>query len=561
MEMTGRQALLEIFRREGVQYIFGMPGATEVFFMDALEDCPDIKYVLGLHEVVVAGMAEGYARTSGKAGVLNLHTGTGLSAALPMLSNASQGGVPLVITAGQQDTRLLAYEPALAGELVRLAGPFTKWATEIIHAEDIPTVFRRAFKVATHPPTGPVFVSLPQNIMDSRLNCEYVKGAPAYTRIHPDPESIKAAAELLNSARNPAIIVEDGVAKSEALAEVVRFAELIGARVYEWWMSDVNFPVGHALYAGDLDLGSLRTRELLANVDVLVAIGTELFSQPIYLDESFLSPSTQLVHIDNNAWQIGKNFPVASGIEGDIRVAVADLTSALMRKMTPEEREGAKVRARVVGEEKQKADKTFAEKALREKDQVPISATRLMQEVRDYVRAGTRIVDDCWSCSAILRRTLQFNEAKSYQRARGGGSIGWGLPGAVGVKLASPDRPVVCINGDGSALWSIQALWTAAHYDIPVTYIICANACYQQVRNMKTLLMGEKARGRYLGTCLDQPRNDFCKIAEGMGIQAQRVERPEQLQSVLRQAFSSEKPNLVEVYMDSAPTAGKDQRG
>ncbi|HSB77745.1 MAG TPA: thiamine pyrophosphate-binding protein [Candidatus Methylomirabilis sp.] len=558
MQMTGRQALLEIFRSEGVQHIFGIPGATEILFMDALEDCPDIRYVLGLHEVVAAGMAEGYARTSGQVGVLNLHTGTGLAAALPMLSNAYQGGVPLVITAGQQDTRLLAYEPALAGELVRLAGPFTKWATEIIHAEDIPTVFRRAFQVAAHPPTGPVFVSLPQNILDSRLNCEYVQGAPSHTRIHPDPESVEVAADLLAGAKNPAIIVEHGVAKSEAVAEVVRFAEVIGARVYECWMSDVNFPVDHGLYAGDLDLASLRTREILAKVDVLVAIGAELFSQPIYLDGALLSPTTQLVQIDNRAWQIGKNFSVASGIEGDIRVAVGDLTSALIRKMSPGERERAQVRARVAGEEKQKAEKTLAEEALRQKDRLPISATRLMQEIRDTLEVGTRIVDDCWSCSAILRRTLQFNEAKSYQRARGGGSIGWGLPGALGVKLASPDRPVVCISGDGSAMWSIQSFWTAAHYHIPVTYIICANACYQQVRNMKTLIMGEKARGRKLGTCLDHPRNDFCKIAEGMGLPAQRVERPEELRSALQRAFSSGKPNLVEVYMDSAPAARKD---
>ena len=553
MQMTGRQALVEIFRREGVEYIFGIPGATEVLFMDALEDCPDIKYVLGLHEVVVAGMAEGYTRASGKVGVLNLHTGTGLSAALPMLSNAYQGGVPLLITAGQQDTRLHAYEPALIGQLVRLARPFTKWATEIIHTEDIPTVFRRAFKVATHPPTGPVFVSLPQNVMESSLDYEYRKGAPSHTRLHPDPESIEVAADLLSRAQNPAIIVEDGVAKGEALAEVVEFAELLGARVYEWWMSDVNFPLDHALHGGDLNLGSLSTREILAKVDVLVAIGTELFSQPIYLEKPLLSPTTQIIHIDNNPWQIGKNFPVASGIEGDIKVAVADLTSALRKKMTARGQEAAKTRARTIGEEKRKADTAFADMALQEKDTLPISATRLMQEIKANLIPGTRVVDDCWSCSAVLRRTLGFSEAKSYFRARGGGSIGWGLPGALGVKLASPDRPVVCVSGDGSALWSIQSLWTAAHYNIPVTFVICANACYQQVRNMKALLMGEKAKGRYLGTKLFPPQNDFCKIAEGMGVPAQRVEKPEQLKVALQQAFSSDEPNLVEVYIDSAP--------
>ena len=551
MQMTGRQALLDIFRREGVEYIFGIPGATEVLFMDALEDCHDLKYILGLHEVVVAGMAEGYARASGKAGVLNLHTGTGLSAALPMLSNAYQGGVPLVVTAGQQDTRLQAYEPALTGPLVRLASPFTKWATEILHTEDIPTVIRRAFKVATHPPTGPVFVSLPQNIMNASLDHEYTEGGPSFFRMPPDPESIRVATKLLCTARNPAIIVEDGVAKSEALAQVVELAELIGARVYEWWMSDVNFPLDHPLHAGDLDLASVRTRDMLSSVDVLVAIGTELFSQPIYLEKPLLSPATQIIQIDNNPWQIGKNFPVASGIEGDIRVAVSELTSALEKRMTTEAREAAVERTKTAGLEKQRQDRAFAEKLLKDREALPISVTRLMQDIRDTLRPGTRIVDDSWSCSAILRRTLAFNEAKSYHRARGGGSIGWGLPGALGVKLALPDRPVVCVSGDGSALWSIQSLWTAANYNIAVAFLICANACYQQVRNMKALMMGESAEGRYLGTYLDHPQNDFCKIAEGMGVEAQRVERPGDLKAALEWAFGLNKPSLVEVRIDS----------
>jgi benzoylformate decarboxylase len=244
---------------------------------------------------------------------------------------------------------------------------------------------------------------------------------------------------------------------------------------------------------------------------------------------------------------------VAAGIEGDIKVAVAELTSALSTKMTTYASNAAKLRVKMVGEEKQKADRDFAEKDLEEKDRVPISASRLMQEVKNTLKPGTRIVDDCWSCSALLRRTLGFKEAKSYQRARGGGSIGWGLPAALGVKLASPDRPVVCVSGDGLTMWSIQSLWTAAHYNIPVTFIICANACYQQVRNMKNLLMGERAKGRHLGTYLGQPQNDFCKIAEGMGVQAQRVEKPEHLNPTLQDAFSLDRPNLVEVYLDSAP--------
>ena len=549
MRMSGGQAVVEILRQEGIEYIFGIPGATEVFFMDAMEDCPDIQYILGLHEVAAAGMAEGYARTSGRPAVLNLHTAAGLAAALPMVFNACAGGVPLIITAGQQDTRLLASDPALAGDLVGIAGPFTKWASEIAHVEDIPAVFRRAFRFAQHPPAGPVFISLPQDVMSSSLDLEYRRDSSLFTRVYPSPESVQAAARLLAGAHNPAMIVEDGVAKSGALREVVALAEITGSRVYEYWMSDVNFPLDHPLHSGDLDLTSLRTRELLEKVDVLVAVGAELFSQPVYLDSPLLTPATRIIQIDDDPRQIGKNFPVEAALEGDIRSAAACLTLALAENMTGEEKEAAAVRAKIIGEEKRRGDAAFAEKALKERDNVPISPARLMQEIRENLKPGTRIVDDCWSNSAILRRTLAFNEPGSYQRSRSGGSIGWGLPGALGVKLASPERPVVCISGDGSAMWSVQSLWTAAHYNIPVTFIICANGCYQQVRNMKAVIMGTAAQGRNLGTTLCQPQNNFCRIAEGMGVAAQRVDRPEQLKSALRQAFDLNKPNLVEVKL------------
>lgn len=550
-QMAGNEALMEVFHREGVEYVFGIPGATEVLFMDAIESHREFKYILGLHEVVAAGMAEGYARTSGKVGVLNLHTGPGLAAATPMLSNAYYGGVPLVVTAGQQDTRLWLQEPALMDNLVRIAGPFSKWATEIIHAEDIPMVMHRAFKVAAHPPTGPVFVSLPQNILAQYADFEYVKGAQSFTKLRPDPEPIKVAVDLLSKAVNPVVIVEDGITRNNALDEVVEFAELIGARVYQPWMADVNFPVHHPLYMGDLDLTSLSTREMLATVDVLIVIGALFFSQPIYLSKPLVPPSTRVIQIDNNPWQIAKNFPVASGIEGDIKVAVAELTAALKKHCSNQATETVKNRIEAISQETQNSRQAFYKRAQKEKDQVPIAVTRLMTEIRDAMRPGTRIVDDCWSCSAILRQTIPFSEPASFMRARGGGSIGWGMSGALGVKLASPDRPVVAIVGDGSAMWSIQSLWTASHYDIPVTYIICVNTCYNQVRRVKHLVMGEMAKGRYLGTDLCNPQNDFCKIAEGMGVTAQRVEKPEQLKEALNSAFNLDKPNLVEVYIES----------
>jgi benzoylformate decarboxylase len=552
VRMCGAKALMEVFCQEGVEYIFGIPGATEVYFMNALEDYPAIQYMLGLHEAVATGMAEGYSRTSGKPAVLNLHTITGLGAATPLLSNALSGGVPLIVTAGQQDTRLKASEPALAGDLVKLASQFTKWSTEITHATDIPMVFRRAFKVALHPPSGPVFVSLPQDILESEIDFSYTKNSPYYFKLRPDPEAIKLAAGLISKSQNPAMIVEDGVAKSQALSEVVKLAELIGARVYQPWMSDVNFPVNHSQYFGDLNEGSLATPETLVKADAIISIGTGLFSQTRFLDQPLLPSNVPLIQIDDNPWEIGKNFAVAAAVEGDIKLAVDDLTRVLKQTIKPEYKHAVETRMAKIEVEKKLAETAFSKKSLREKNNIPISATRIMKEINDTLPTGARIVDDCWSASAILRRVLKFDKPLSYQRSRNGGSIGWGLPGSLGVKIASPYNPVICISGDGSAMWSIQSLWTAARYQIPVTFIILSNGCYQQVRNMRKMMLGEKALSRVMGTNICNPRNDFCKIAEGMNISAHKVEKPADLKKALKRAFGLNKPNLLEVEVDTS---------
>ena len=550
--VTGKEALMQILRSEGVEYVFGIPGATEAQFMDVMEDHPEIRYVLCLHEVVAVGMAEGYARTSGKAGFLNLHTGTGLAASLPMMSNAYYGGVPLVATVGQQDSRLLAEEPAMSDNLVKIAGPFAKWATEVIHSEDLPTVMRRAFKVATHPPTGPVVVSLPSDVLAGSFDFEYPAGCQSYTRLHPDDRSIESAVELLKAARNPAIIVEDGVTKCEALDEVVRFAEQIGARVYQPWMSDVNFPVHHPQYIGDLDPNSLATRDILEAVDVLVVVGALFFQQAIYLPKPLVQASTKVIQIDNDPWQIGKNSPISCGVEGDIKVALSDLTRALEGELNSAARSAIAARVKTVSLEKRAMMEAFEKKAQAERDNIPISGTRLMVEIRDAIEPGTRIVDDCWSYSAILRRTIPFSEPLSYLRSRGGGSIGGGLPASLGVKLASPDRPVLCVSGDGSAMWSIQSLWNASHDDIPVTFVIISNAAYRQVRLMKAKLLGDGAKGRNLGTVLSPPEIDFCKIAEGLGVSAQKVTEPGRLRSALKKGLGSGVPNLIDVVVDAS---------
>jgi benzoylformate decarboxylase len=547
--MSGGKALMEALRLEGTQYVFGLPGSTELLFMDALEDYPDMKFILGLHETVCLGMAEGYSRVSGKVGVVNLHTWAGLLAASPALLNAYLGGVPLLVTAGQQDTRLTAQEPHLSGDLMGTAAHYTKWSTEIKHAADIPLVIRRAFKVALQPPTGPVFVALPQDMMTPNLDFEFSPMNAGQNRLRPDREAVAAAAELLAKARNPAIIVEDGISKNAALSEIVKLAELTGARVYQAWMADVNFPTWHPLYIGDINTGSPATREMLKSVDVLVVAGAPLFAQPRYVPEPLLTASTKIVQIDDNPWQIGKNFAVDAGLGGHIKISLQELCEALEKLITTESRASIQMRIDAIIGEKENLIQNSPKPQLADKEREPISIFALVQALKPLLKPGTLVVEESPSYSGNIQRGFDFSEDLGYMRSRGGGSIGAGLPYALGAKLAAPDRPAVALVGDGSALWSIQSLWTAACYRIPVTFIICSNGSYRVLKLAKIARMGEQSRGRYLGMDFNEPRIDFCQMAEALGVRGQTIEKAEDLDGALEKALASGQPNLINIEL------------
>jgi benzoylformate decarboxylase len=552
--MTGKKALIELLRHEGVEYIFGIPGATEVLFMDALEKAPEIRYILGLHEVVCAGMAEGYARATGKVGFLNLHTGPGVAAALPMLYNAQSGGIPLVVTAGQNHTRLLQYDPGLSGDIVGMGKIYTKWCTEIVYAEDIPTTLQRAFKMALQPPTGPVLVSIPQNVLEQQFDFQYKPNTVVYPRLRPDKAALDSALKILQEAKRPFLLVESGVERCDALEEVVRFAELTGCRVYQSWMSDVNFPVTHPQYLGDLDPTSAPARGVFKEMDVLIGVGCSLFAQGFFNPEPTLPPNVRIIQIDEDPWEIGKNFPVDCGIQGDLKAVLAELNELIENGMSPKELEKARGRVREIAQEKSKLEHQLKTQIGNERDCVPISISRLMTEIREAMTPDTAIVDECWSSSGMLRQVLDLTKPKTFFRSRKGGSIGWGLPGALGVKLGLPNKQVIAVVGDGGASWSIQSLWTAARYRIPVTFVITNNATYRQVKLVRKIVLGDyPLNERHEGMELDEPVLNFSMMAQAMGVKGEAVTAPEDLGRILKAAFHSGEPRLVEVFVENKP--------
>ncbi|MBN1905712.1 MAG: thiamine pyrophosphate-binding protein [Deltaproteobacteria bacterium] len=551
-KIKGAEALIEVLKSEGVEYVFGIPGATEVLFMDALEKTTGIKYILGLNELVSAGMAEGYARVTGKPGFLNLHTGPGVAGALAMLYNAQAGGVPLVITAGQQDTRLLQQDPHLTGDIVGMGKIFTKWCTEIHHAEEIPMIMQRAFKMALQHPKGPVLVSLPQNIMNQEIDFKGVKKSSIYSETGADSRAIEQAVDLIKTASHPVIMVESGVTRCNALDEVVRFAELTGSMVYQAWMSDVNFPVRHPLYMGDLDPSMPNTRETLKDADLLIGIGCSIFSPSFYNPEDILPQNIRVMHIDENPWELGKNMATDCGMQGDIKAVLTELNSAL-ENCLPEEII-RKIEKRKQEIEKQKSEKTniLKKQVEAEQNNTPIAVSRLMKEIDNLTGENTVIVDDCWSSSQMLRQVVDLKNAGQFIRARKGGSIGWGLPGAMGAALGAPDKKIIAVCGDGSAAWGMQSLWTAARYNIPVTFVITNNGVYRQVKLVRRHVLGDYVlTEKHAGMDIDEPVINFKGLAEAMGVKGAQVKEPDDLEKALKDAVKNNHPRLIEVFIEN----------
>ncbi|MEN3334337.1 MAG: benzoylformate decarboxylase [Blastocatellia bacterium] len=546
-EMSGAQAMYEMMVREGVRYVFGNPGTTELPLMDMFAARSEIDYILALHEDSALGVAAGYAEASNRAAVVNLHTNPGLAHALGNLYNAHRHGTPLVVTAGQQDTRGTLDEPLLCADMVGMARPFTKWTYEVHHASEIPAAMARAFKLAETPPTGPVFLSLPVNVLEERADLELTARTQADGRLRGDPGKIEEAAALLAAAKNPAIIAGDGCARSGALAALAQLAEMIAARVHaEPLNALLVFPTDHPLYAGPLVPNARQSAAMLEGVDVILTVGASNLAPLVYTGHRMIPASARLIQIDVNERELGKNFAAAVVVQGDPRSCVEALLDAVgVRINTPSPE--AIARREKLEATISEARARFAEQACATGEEGPMSAGFVARTLREMTASDAILVDEAVTATTYLRLLFEINEPNSYFFTKGG-SLGLALPFAVGVKLARPDRQVICAVGDGSALYAIQGLWTAARYQTGVVFVIFNNSSYQILKGGLLALQGESARrGQYIGMDITEPEVDFQRLAESLGVAARRVSRAAELRPALDWALAENGPTLLDV--------------
>jgi benzoylformate decarboxylase len=548
--MNVAAVLMEILRAAGVRYLFGNPGTTELPFLDALPDS-GLEYVLGLQEATAVAAADGYAQASGQVGVVNVHVAPGLANSLSILHNAARSKSPLLVTAGQQDTRFLMDEPILAGDLVRMAEQFTKWSYEIRRPEEAGVALRRALQVALTPPTGPVFLSLPMDLMGPAVEDTGAGPTPIAARTRPDPGAVARAAELLAGARAPIVIAGDGVARTQAVAELTALAELVGARVHgEPVYRRTNIAGDHALWRGGLFPSPGAVRKALEECDVLLIVGANVFTWFLHTEGAPFPRGLRVIQIDDDPWEIGRSYPVALGIAADPKTTLAELASALDTRMGEAERRAAAGRVEKIGKARADVMARVRAAAEAETERTPIGQAHLMHTLASLLPRDAVVVDESATSLPFVLRYVPFSTPGSFFGGKTG-TLGWGMGAAIGVHFGSPGRKVVATIGDGSLMYAPQALWTAAHYRLPITYVVPNNSSYAILKSgMLSLGLASAKRGIYPGMDLVEPAIDYVGLARSLGVRAERVEKPGGLHDVLASCLAHPGPTLVDVAID-----------
>jgi benzoylformate decarboxylase len=551
--LSGKQAFLQVLKQEGVELMFGNPGTTELPLMDGLAREPGIRYILALQEAVAIAMADGYAQASGKLAAANVHTSPGLGNAMGMLYDAMHSGAPLLLTAGQHDQAMNLTEPILWSDLPPVARPYVKWSHEITRLEDLPRAVRRAAKTAFAHPSGPVFISLPVDVLNAERELDLLEPTRIAPRVRGDKAAIEAAAELLANARRPILIAGDAVAHGDALAELAEVAELVGSPVYtECVPSTCAFPFTHPLYQGSFPRLGPSIRSILMQHDLLFSVGGDLFTLSLPSDVEPMPEGLPVIHLDVDPWEIGKNYPARVAILGEPKATLPDLAEALRQRLTPAARQEAEVRFAKSRAAMEARRRGLREQAAAEAGRTPITPLALVAAIVDAMPDDAVVVEEAVSSGTGIRELLRSREPRSFYALRGGG-IGWGLPAALGIKLAQPSRPVVALIGDGSAMYTNQALWTAAHDSIAVVYVIFNNASYRILKQRTLALKGFSAiDDRYVGMDLVNPAIDFVGLARSLGVPGELVEKTPDIAPALKRGFASGGPYLVDVRIDGA---------
>ncbi|MGH7771365.1 MAG: thiamine pyrophosphate-binding protein [Candidatus Binatia bacterium] len=552
-EQTASQAYLEVATSHGVEYIFGLPGTSGQEFIGTIAEQEKIRFILALHETCVVSMADGYARVSGRPTLAQLSTLPGTANAVGALYDAYRDRSPVVVTSTHVDTRILGRDSHTEGrDLVELTKQFTKWSWEVHRADRIPEALNRAFKVASTPPRGPVYLSLPSNLLAEPVATKSPEANRfrIVPRMAGDPEALKDAARLLVEARRPLIVAGSGVATAGATEELIKLAEMVVAPVVmEPRYSFLSFPTSHP-YSFQIPERQVSFKlPVWGEPDLIFAIGCRLIREYRYLSEPAIKPETRCVHIEEDPWEIGKVFPVDLGIVADAKSALNSLVKICPGYLVESHGERKAERLDCLKKAKEETERQLEVRASEGWDETPINPARLARTMDKLLERDALIVNESPTSKDLLMSNFQFTPGRSYFSNSSAGYLGWGLGAAIGAQLASPGRRVVACLGDGSTMFGIQGLWTLAKYRVPLLVIVFNNRAYQAVKNQ---FRGPEEKVRVaaeLGAELVAPDLNFARLAQCFGIFGQRVERPEEIGAALKLAMEQSGPAVLDVVI------------
>ncbi|MBD3895962.1 benzoylformate decarboxylase [Halomonas sp. ML-15] len=511
-----------LLRRQGITKVFGNPGSNELPFLKDFPD--DFEYILGLHEGAVVGMADGYAQASGGPAFVNLHAAAGTGNAMGALTNAVYSHSPLVITAGQQAREMIGVESMLANvDAPQLPRPLVKWSFEPACAGDVPRALSQAIHTASLAPRGPVYVSIPHDdwAREAGSEAEHLVERRVSQAGGPSSAQLDELAERLNAARNPVLVVGPQVDACRANPLAVALAERL--RMPAWIAPSASrcpFPTRHACFRGVLPAAIAGISARLEGHDLILVVGAPVFRYHQMAPGRYLPEGAELIHLTADAGEAAR-APMGDALVGDIHATLEALLPALAES------------SRAMPEALPRPEAVEDPDGLLTPQTVFDVLDALAPEDAIYVKESTSTVGAFWS-------RISMRHPGSYYFPAAGG-LGFGIPAALGVQLAEPQRRVIGVIGDGSANYTISALWTAAQYRIPVVLVILKNGTYGALRWFSRLLDAEDAPG------IDVPGLDFCALAQGYGVSARQANSRAALQEALQEALAGDQPVVIEV--------------
>jgi thiamine pyrophosphate-dependent acetolactate synthase large subunit-like protein len=552
MMKTGRSAIIEQFLADGMDHMFGNPGTVEQGFLDAVSDYPAMKYILTLHETVAVMTGDAYARATRRPTLVQIHSTPGLGNAIGALYQANRGHAPLVVIGGDAGLRYVPMEAQMFGDLVGMARPVTKWSTMVTDPNSLLRTIRRAIKVASTPPMGPVYVCLPADVLDAPAVEPVIPTSFPSTATTPDAAWIGEAATALASAHKPMIFMGDGVAYSGAQAELAHVAELVGAEVWGVDSGELNMSFAHPLYQGQTGhMFGPSSLPITRRGDVVLVVGTYMVPEVFPELGDIFAPDARIIHVDLNPYEIAKNHRVDQGVVADPRLTLAALAGALETVLTDRGRADAEARAKEIGDAKAERRRTELEADATVLEATPLHFAAFATELARRVPKDVVIFDEALTSSPELTRHLPPTLPGHFFQTRGG-SLGVGFPGAIGAQLANPGKTVIGFSGDGGSMYTIQALWTAARHNVPAKFVVANNGSYRLLQLNVDQYWKDQGIGKHdfpLSFDLSNPALRFAEMAQGMGVGGVRVEQPAEIGPAIEQMLAHDGPFLIDLVL------------